>query len=155
MANTTRMRLYTNVEIFHREDGGGDMPEHDILTSDATVRGLSLGGVADFELESDTAVDHLQLQVSQDTTEVAIGSGAITDYIFIKNTGFTSGEKTTEVAEDSFITVGIGGNFANGGIALYAGQAICLHHLGGGSDNFSEIKLDSSVASTFVEIVKL
>jgi len=61
----------------------------------------------------------------------------------------------TAVATDSFITIGVGGTFANGGFTLAAGEAICLHGLGDGSNNLSEFQIDSSVAATYVEIVYL
>ena len=73
----------------------------------------------------------------------------------IKNTGFTSSDKDTAVASGATVTVGIGGAFAAGGLTLAAGEQITLHGLGDGSNNLSEIQLDSSVAATYVEVVYL
>ena len=155
MANSTRMRVSNAVEVFHRIGASGDMAVHDVGTTDTNVQGL--GGSGDFELESDTTVDYVT-NISQvvNTTEAAVGGDvAIADFIFIKNTGFTSADKDTAVAADAYITIGVGGTFANGGFSLFAGESICLHGLGGGSDNLSELQIDSSVAATYVEIVYL
>ena len=147
------MRLSTNAQVFHRVAEADDMAAHDVGTTDSTVAGL--GGSTDFELEADSNVTYVTTHQVVDTTEAAIGSGAIADFIHIKNTGFTSAAKTTAVATDAFITIGIGGTFANGGFTLSAGEAICLHGLGAGSDNLSEIQIDSNVAATYVEITHL
>jgi hypothetical protein len=150
---TTRMRVNMSSEVFHRVAAATDMPEHDVATSDSAVH--SLGGVGDFELESDTAVTYSTAHQVVDATEAAIGSGAIADFIYIKNTGYTSSAKSTAVASGAYITIGVGGTFANGGFTLTAGEAIVLHGLGGGSNNLSEFQIDSSVAATYVEIVYL
>tara|TARA_R100001594_G_scaffold71660_1_gene106287 strand:- start:384 stop:842 length:459 start_codon:yes stop_codon:yes gene_type:complete len=150
---STRMRVNTSAQVFHRVAAADDMPAHDVGTSDSNVSGL--GGSGDFELESDTNVSYSTSHQVVDTTEAAIGSGAIDDFIYIKNTGYTSSDKSTAVATDSYITIGVGGTFANGGFTLSAGEAIFLHGLGGGSNNLSEFQIDSSVAATYVEIVYL
>jgi len=150
---STRMRVNTSSQVFHRVAASDDMPVHDVGTSDSNVSGL--GGSGDFELESDTNVSYSTSHQVVDTTEAAIGSAAIADFIHIKNTGFTSSAKSTAVATDSYITIGVGGTFANGGFTLFAGEAICLHGLGAGSNNLSEFQIDSSVAATYVEIVYL
>tara|TARA_R100000458_G_C8113788_1_gene135493 strand:- start:43 stop:495 length:453 start_codon:yes stop_codon:yes gene_type:complete len=148
---STRMRVNHSASVFHRIAAAGDMPAHDVSTSDTVVS--SLGGTADFELESDETVAHVSASKVQDTTEAAIGSAAIADYIYIKNSGFTSSAKTT--ATTSNLTVGVGGAFASGGFTLAAGEAITLHGLGGGSDNLSEFQLDSSSGDIYVEIAYL
>ena len=150
---STRMKISTSSQVFHRVAAADDMPAHDVGTSDSNVSGL--GGSGDFELESDTNVSYSTSHQVVDTTEAAIGSGAIDDFIHIKNTGYTSSDKSTAVADGSYITIGVGGTFANGGFTLSAGEAICLHGLGGGSNNLSEFQIDSSVAATYVEIVYL
>ena len=148
---STRMRVNHSASVFHRIAAAGDMPAHDVSTSDRVVS--SLGGTADFELESDETVAHVSASKVQDATEAAIGSAAIADYIYIKNSGFTSSAKTT--ATTSNLTVGVGGAFASGGFTLAAGEAITLHGLGGGSDNLSEFQLDSSSGDIYVEIAYL
>ena len=150
---STRMRVSTNAQVFHRVAAANDMAEHDVGTTDTAVAGL--GGFSDFELEADSDVTYSTSNQVVDDTEAAIGSGTIADFIHIKNTGFTSSAKSTAVATDSFITIGVGGTFANGGFTLAPGEAICLHGLGAGSNNLSEFQIDSSVAATYVEIVYL
>ena len=145
---STRMRINHSASVFHRIASAGDMPLHDIATTDTVAQGM--GGSSDFELESDETVAHVDASKVQDTSEAAIGSAAIADYIYIKNTGFTSSAKTT--ATSSTLTVGVGGTFANGGFTLGAGEAITLHGLGGGSDNLSEFQLDSSSGNIYVEV---
>jgi len=145
---STRMRVSTNAQVFHRVAAAGDMAEHDVGTTDSVATGM--GGTADFELESDETVAHVDASKTQDTNETVIGSAAIADYIYIKNTGFTSSAKTT--ATTSNLTVGVGGAFASGGFTLAAGEAITLHGLGGGSDNLGEFQLDSSSGDIYVEI---
>jgi hypothetical protein len=151
---STRMRVSSSAQVFHRIAAAGDMAVHDVGTTDSAVSGL--GGSGDFELESDETVAYSTAHQVFDASEGAIGSGAIADFIHIKNTGFTSSDKDTAVAADAFITIGIGGTHAAaGGCTLFAGEAICLHGLGAAADNLSEIQIDSSVAATYVEIVYL
>jgi len=145
---STRMRVSTNAQVFHRVAAAGDMAVHDVGTTDSVATGM--GGTADFELESDETVAHVDASAVFDASESAIGSAAIADYIYLKNSGFTSSAKST--ATTSNLTVGIGGAFASGGFTLAAGEAIALHGLGGGSDNLSEIQLDSSSGDIYVEI---
>jgi len=151
MATSTRMRVSTSAQVFHRIASVGDMAEHDVGTTDTVAQGL--GGVADFELESDESVTHVSASKAQDATEAVIGSAAIADYIYIKNTGFTSSAKTT--ATTSNLTVGVGGAFASGGFTLSPGEAITLHGLGGGSNDLGEFQLDSSSGDIYVEIAYL
>lgn len=145
---STRMRVSTNTQVFHRVAAAGDMAVHDVGTTDTVATGM--GGTADFELESDETVAHVDASAVFDANEVAIGSAAIADYIYIKNTGFTTSAKTTATA--STLTVGVGGTFAAAGFTLAAGEAITLHGLGGGSDNLSEFQLDSSSGDVYTEI---
>ena len=149
---TTRMRTSSSVNVFHRIASVGDMPQHDVSTTD-TVAAIMSGGSANFQVEGDETVVHVNASQVHDASESAIGSAAISSYIYIKNTGFTSSAKTT--ATTSTITVGVGGTFANGGFTLIAGEAITLHGLGGGSDNLSEFQIDSSSGDVYVEIIYL
>ena len=163
MANATRMRISNNAQVFHRVPADNDMAVHDVGATDTNVSGL--GGSGDFQLEADSAVTYGTLNFVQDqteqtlqaangTTEKTIGA---TGFIHIKNTGFTSSDKDTAVAAGAFITIGLSATpaFATAGFTLSAGESICLHGLGAGSDQFSQLSCDSSVAATYVEIVYL
>jgi len=142
------MRLSTSATVFHRIAAAGDMGQHDVGTTDTVAQGM--GGTADFELESDETVVHVDASAVFDASESTIGSAAIADYIYIKNTGFTTSAKST--ATTSTLTVGVGGAFASGGFTLAAGEAITIHGLGGGSNNLSEFQLDSSSGDIYVEV---
>ena len=148
---STRMRTSSSAIVYHRIAAAGDMAEHDVSTTDSVVS--SLGGSGDFQLEADETVVHVDASKVQDTTEAAIGSAAIADYLYIKNTGFTTAAKTT--ATTSNITVGVGGTFANGGFTLVSGDSITMYGLGGGSNNLSEFQLDSTSGDIYAEIVYL
>jgi len=148
---STRMRVSNNALVYHRVAAVGDMAEHDVATTDTVVS--SLGGSADFQLEGDETVAHVDVSKVQGTSEAAIGSAAIADYIYIKHTGFEEAAKTT--ATTANITVGVGGTFANGGFTLVPGGSVTLYGLGGGSDNLSEFQLDSTSGNVYVEIVYL
>jgi hypothetical protein len=124
------------------------MAVHDVGTTDTVAQGM--GGTADFELESDETVVHVDASAVFDASESTIGSAAIADYIYIKNTGFTTSAKST--ATTSTLTVGVGGAFASGGFTLSAGEAITMHGLGAGSNNLSEFQLDSSSGDIYVEV---
>ncbi|QDP56914.1 MAG: hypothetical protein Unbinned3849contig1000_46 [Prokaryotic dsDNA virus sp.] len=145
---STRMRVSTSSVVFHRIAASGDMAQHDVGTTDTVAQ--NMGGTADFEIESDETVAHVDASAVFDASESTIGSAAIADYIYIKNTGFTSSDKDTTTTSN--LTVGVGGTFANGGFTLAAGEAITLHGLGGGSNNLSEFQLDSSSGNIYVEI---
>ena len=163
MANATRMRINSNAQIFHRVPADNDMATHDFATSDSAV--ASLGGSGDFQLESDATVSYGTLNFVQDSTEQTLQAAnsttektiGATGFIHIKNTGFTSSSKDTAVASGSYITIGMAASpaFATAGFTLSAGESICLHGLGAGSDQFSQLSCDSSVAATYVEIVYL
>ena len=142
------MRISQSTQVFHRIAAAGDMAVHDVGTTDTVAQGM--GGTADFELESDETVVHVDASAVFDASESTIGSAAIADYIYIKNTGFTTSAKST--ATTSTLTVGVGGAFASGGFTLSAGEAITMHGLGGGSDNLSEFQLDSSSGDIYVEV---
>ena len=145
---STRMRINHSASVFHRIAAAGDMPLHDVGTTDTVAQ--DMGGSADFELESDETVVHVSASAVFDANESAIGSAAIADYIYIKNTGFTSSAKST--ATTSTLTVGVGGAFAAGGFTLAAGESITMHGLGAGSNNLSEFQLDSSSGDIYVEV---
>ncbi len=142
------MKVYQSATVYHRVAAAGDMAEHDVATTDTVAK--NLGGSADFELEADETVAHVDASAVFDASESTIGSAAIADYIYIKNTGYTSAAKTTTTSSN--LTVGVGGAFASGGFTLAAGESILLHGLGGGSDNLSEFQLDSSSGNIYVEI---
>ena len=152
---STRLRVNTSSQIFHRVAEANDLPQTDVGTTDANAQGI--GGTGEVEISSGSAVTYGTSHQVVDATEAVIGGDvAITKFISIKNTGFTSADKDTAVASGATVTVGIGGAFASaGGFTLVAGEQITLHGLGGGSDNLSEIQLDSSVAATYVEVVYL
>ncbi len=152
MANSTRARVSMNTEVFHRIGVSGDMVEHDVGTKDTKV--LGMGGSGDFEFEADTTVGYQTAhQVVNDTEAVISADATAIQFIYIKNTGFTSAAKTTEVAADSYITIGIGGVYADGGFGLLPGEAICFRTSSGATNAFNEIYIDSSVAATYVEIL--
>ena len=146
-----RMNLNTSASIFHRLAAINDAAGHDVATSAANASGL--GGTGDFQIDADDDITIGTAHQVVDTTEAAIGSGSCANFLYIKNTGYTSSAKTTAVAATEFITVGIGGAYAAGGFKLYPGQAVVLPGMSAGSDNLSECQIDSSVAATYVEIV--
>ena len=148
---TTRMKVSSNATVFHRVAGVQDMPQHDIGTSDSAVSGL--GGSADFQIDSDENTTYSTAHKQQGTSETAIGSGAISQFIHIKHTGFQEASKTNTTTSN--LTVGIGGTFASGGFTLASGEATTLHGLGGSSDNLSEIQLNSASGNIYVEVVFL
>ena len=146
----TRMKTTSSTLVYHRVVTSGDMDGHDVGTADAVASGM--GGSGDFQIDTDTTTVHVDESKVQGTTEAAISASAtsITQYIYIKNTGFTTAAKTVSTTSD--LTVGIGGSFTAGGFTLSAGEAITLHGLGGGSNQLTEIQLDSSSADIYVEI---
>ena len=149
----TRMKMSVGCTAFHRVAADNDMPASDVGTSEANLQGL--GGSGDWQIDADNNVTVSTKHQVVDTTEAVASSGseACGNFLYIKNTGYTSATKDTAVAADSYITVGIGGNYADGGFKLYSGQAVCLPGVDAGSGNtLDTIKLDSSVAATYVEI---
>ena len=149
---STRMRISTNSQVFHRVAASGDMAEHDVGSTDTVATGM--GGSADFELESDSTVTHVSASKVADATGggAAIGSAAIADYIYIKNTGYEEAAKSTSTTAN--LKVGIGDPDVNG-FTLAAGEAITLHGLGTGCDNLSEIYLETSTGNIYAEVVYL
>ena len=151
MANTTRMKVTTSAQIYHRIGAVGDMGTHDVGTTDALAGGL--GGQGDFEIDANetVAIESSHQVVDASEGALTIGSnGANLIWVTFKHTGFTSSAKTT--ATTSTVTMGVGGTFANGGFTLAAGEAITLHGLGGGSDRLSDFQGESSSGDVYMEI---
>ena len=153
---STRIRVNTSTQVYHRIAEVGDMPTSDIGTTDTVVQGL--GGVGDFELESDETVAHVSASKAV-TTAAAIGSStAIANYIYIKHSGFTTSDKDVATASGVTLNVGLGGAYGASDVAgfkLESGESITLHGLSDGCDNIAEIQLTSSSGSIYAEIVHL
>ena len=147
---TTIMRTSTNTEVFHRfASDVGDMPAHDISTIDTVAQGM--GGTADFEIEADETVVHLDGSAKFSGNEAIAGIGAITKYIYIKHTGFTTSSKLT--VSNSLLKIGIGDAFdTNGGFSLSPGEAITLHGLSSANNNLNKFFLDPTSTDIYVEI---
>tara|TARA_R100000152_G_C6776957_1_gene206488 strand:- start:2332 stop:2778 length:447 start_codon:yes stop_codon:yes gene_type:complete len=143
---TTRMTVKTGLQVYHVNASSGDMPESKVGTSDTAAQGL--GGSGDFQIESDSTMTHSTAHKVQGTTGAAIGSGAITAYIHIKNTGFSDSDKTTSTAQG--LKIGLGSDTQH--FTLEPGESICLHGLGSGCDNLSEIYLDSESGNVYAEV---
>ena len=151
MANTTRLRLSTSAQAFHRVGAGTDMAEHDVGTTDTAVSGL--GGTADFQIDSDDNTVYVDESAVFDATGTGVAiasSAAIAQFLYIKNTGFTSSAKDT--ATTQLLKVGIGDPDADG-FSLSAGEAITLHGFGTGADNIANWKLESASGDIYVEVV--
>tara|TARA_B100001250_G_scaffold281339_1_gene243616 strand:+ start:12992 stop:13450 length:459 start_codon:yes stop_codon:yes gene_type:complete len=147
----TRMKMSVGCTAFHRVAADNDMPASDVGTSEANLQGL--GGSGDWQIDGDNNVTIGTAHAVFNETESAIGSGACTNFLYIKNTGYTSATKDTAVDAASFITVGLGGNYdAVAGFKLYPGQAIMLPGPGDACDDLADNDIDSSVAATYVEI---
>lgn len=153
---STRMRVNTSTQVYHRIAEAGDMPTSDIGTTDTVAQGL--GGVGDFELETDETVAHVSASKAV-TTAAAIGSStAIANYIYIKHSGFTTSDKDVATASGVTLNVGLGGAYGASDVAgfkLASGESITLHGLSDGCDNIAEIQLTSSSGSIYAEIVHL
>ena len=151
MATTTRMKVTSSAQIYHRVGATGDMASHDVGTSDAKAAGL--GGQGDFQIDSDETVDiesnHQIVNASESALD-ATGNASNLTWVCIKHTGFTSSAKTE--ATTSTVTIGVGGTFANGGFTLAAGESITLHGLGGGCDRLGDFQADSSSGDVYMEI---
>ena len=149
MANTTRLRLSTSAQAFHRVGAGTDMAEHDVGTTDTAVSGL--GGVSDFQIDSDDNTVYVDASKVADATGggTAIASSAsISTFLHIKHTGFTSSAKTT--ATTQLLKVGVGDPDAVG-FSLSAGEAITLHGFGTSTDDINNWKLESASGDIYVE----
>jgi hypothetical protein len=147
---TTRMKIRNSASVYHRVGASGDMSAHDVGTTDSVAQGM--GGAADFELESDTTVAHVDVSkiVTATGGGVAIGSTTtINDYLYIKNTGYTTAAKTTTTA--ALLKWGIGDPDVNGW-SLSPGESIILHGAGSGPDNLDAVYLESSSGDIYTEI---
>ena len=151
MANTTRLRLNTSAQAFHRVGAGTDMAEHDVGTADTAVAGL--GGSTDFQIDSDdntVYVDESAVFDATGTGVVIASSAAIAAFLYIKHTGFTSSAKST--ATTQLLKVGVGDPDAVG-FSLSAGEAITLHGFGTSTDDINNWKLESASGDIYVEVL--
>ena len=67
MANTTRLKLSTSAQAFHRVGAGTDMAQHDVGTTDTAVAGL--GGSTDFQIDSDDNTVYVAWYHEQDNPD--------------------------------------------------------------------------------------
>ena len=150
---STRMKIDYRALVYHNYPASGDAPELNIGTTDEIVAGL--GGTADFELEADTDVTYNTAhKVLVGGVNVAIGSGAINDFIFIKNTGFQNAAKTVRSTKN--IQVGLGNSFSYAGFTLVPGESILLHGLSISNNNLSEIEVEATGGDDlYMEVVYL
>ena len=151
MANTTRLRFSSSTQAFHRVGAGTDMAEHDVGTTDTAVSGL--GGTADYQIDSDDNTAYVDESAVFDATGTGVviaSSAAISAFLYIKHTGFTSSAKTT--ATTQLLKVGVGDPDAVG-FSLSAGEAITLHGFGTSTDDINNWKLESASGDIYVEVV--
>ena len=151
MGVTTRLRLSTSAQAFHRIGVGTDMPLHDVGTTDTAVSGL--GGTADFQIDGDddtTYVDESAVFDATGTGVVIASSAAITAFLYIKHTGFTSAAKSTTTTQ--LLKVGVGDPDVVG-FSLSAGEAITLHGFGTSTDDINNWKLESASGDIYVEVL--
>ena len=153
MANSTRMRISTNASVFHRIAETGDMPEHDIGTTDTVAQGM--GSTIDFEIESDETVVHVDASAVFDAGGIgtAVGdSTSIGQYIYIKHTGFTTSDKDTATTSDLRVGLTSAGFTSAGGFTLVPGESITLHGLASPIRSLEDYVLLSISGDIYVEI---
>tara|TARA_R100001463_G_scaffold46595_1_gene95212 strand:- start:1621 stop:2082 length:462 start_codon:yes stop_codon:yes gene_type:complete len=151
---STKIRVSSNYNVFHKVASANDMPEHLIGTNDSVVH--SLGGTGEFEIDTDenttyTAVNKIQGESSAKIDEV--GNTPITKFLYIKNTGFQDQEKTVPTASD----LGIGFAVANwnfGGFKICSGESVLLRP-GSASSSTNSMYLTSLSGNIYVEVVFL
>ena len=143
------MRSSSSTTVFHRVAEDNDMAEHDVGTTDTAVSGL--GGTADFQIDSDDNTAYVDESAVFDATGTGVviaSSAAISAFLYIKHTGFTSSAKST--ATTQLLKVGVGDPDAVG-FSLSAGEAITLHGFGTGASNISYWYLESASGDIYVE----
>jgi len=153
MANATRMKSSNSVKVYHRVPADGDMPTKDIATSDTDVIGL--GGSGDFEIEADADVTYTDASKVADATSggVAVAStDAIGQFIYIKNSGFTTALK--DVATAQLLKVGIGDPDIIGW-SLAPGESMLFHALGTSVDDISNWFLETASGDIYTEVIYL
>jgi Tfp pilus assembly protein PilW len=127
------------------------MAEHDVGTTDTAVSGL--GGTADFQIDSDDNTVYVDESAVFDATATGVviaSSAAISAFLYIKHTGFTSSAKST--ATTQLLKVGVGDPDAVG-FSLSAGEAITLHGFGTSTDDINNWKLESASGDIYVEVL--
>ena len=147
---TTRMKVSNSVQVYHRNAAATDMPAYDIGTSDVNAKGM--GGSGDFEIDNDTNTAYVISSKVQDASAGAISSGAISKFIYIKHSGYTSATKDT--ATTALLDIGLGAESGDTvpGFKLEPGESIVLHGLSNDIDNLGNYFLKSSSGNIYVEI---
>ena len=154
---TTYLRISTSVEMFHRIEAEGDMPEHRIGTTDSLISS-GIGGTWDVIVESDPTVNveqqFLTAVVEGGTAASAVGTTNFHTTI-IKHTGFTDSTKDTVSTDE--LEIGFGAALDGGlGVRMGPGGVYVLPKM---SDNLSEgidIFFESTGTGTiYVEIISV
>jgi hypothetical protein len=156
MAESTRMRTSSSTAAFIRvaESSSGDMAVHDVGTSDAAVSGI--GGTGEFEIASTADATYATGHVVHTTSSAALGSGAISKFVSIKHTGFTSAAKSTATTTGTcLVTLGGLDAATYGGFTLVSGEQITLHGMNTEANNLSKIFIICANESVYVEVVYL
>lgn len=153
MANATRMKTNQSLRVYHRVPADGDMATKDIATSDSDVIGL--GGQGDFQIKADADITYTDASKVADATSggVAIaGTSAIGQFIYIKNTGFTTALK--DVATTQILKVGVGDPDVVGW-SLAPGESLLLHGLGTSVDDIANWYLETVSGDIYTEVIYL
>jgi hypothetical protein len=151
---STKIRVSSNYNVFHKVDSANDMPEHLIGTNDSAVH--SLGGTGEFEIDTDENTTYTSINKIQGETGTHIDNEnayPITKFLYIKNTGFQDQEKTIATASD----LGIGFAVANwnfGGFKICSGESVLLR-VGSAMANTNSMYLTSLSGNIYVEVVLL
>tara|TARA_Y100000593_G_scaffold91576_1_gene180791 strand:+ start:1808 stop:2299 length:492 start_codon:yes stop_codon:yes gene_type:complete len=151
---TSRVRVSSHVQLYHKIASDNDMPEHNVGTTDSLFAG-GKGGVFDGETDNDAAA----LTVQEYLTAVASGGTATvgtdtTDLqlIVVKHTGFTDSTKTTTTTDR--VEIGFGAAYDGGtGVSIGAGGCFIISYPSNAVDRFADYHFESSGSDTvYVEL---
>ena len=152
---STKIRVSSNYNVFHKVDSANDMPEHLIGTNDSVVH--SLGGTGEFEIDTDENTTYSAINKIQGESFAKIeedeNNRAITKFLYIKNTGFQDQEKTVNTASDLGIGFGVT-DWNTGGFKICSGESVLLRP-GSFSSSTNSMYLTSLSGNIYVEVVFL
>jgi hypothetical protein len=152
---STKIRVSSNYNVFHKVDSANDMPEHLIGTNDSAVH--SLGGTGEFEIDTDENTTYTAVNKIQGTSFAKIeedeNSRTITKFVYIKNTGFQNQEKTLSTASDLAISFGVT-NWNHGGFKICSGESVLLRP-GSSTNSTNSMYLTSLSGNIYVEVIVL
>jgi len=153
---TTRVKSSNKAVVYHRFAASNDAPQTDVGTADSAGLHDKIGSTGDFQLLADDSVSISEQNVIATTSDTPCPTLGSPKLIWIKNSGYVEGAKTTATSSTVMVALQAGTTAAEAFTSLSPDQSILLTApFGSGIDNLDDFVVKSSSANVFCEIIAI